>query len=162
MGTVNQTASVDPPRGCDARSWASRRQIRYDGRVTVPLPPVRVPHPHVIIDQHGSPVVEGSRIPVRRLYQWHRDRIAVATMLKRYPQLGPARLFDALAFAFDNLDLIVADLEREREALEGHDRDGEATAQGGSQPPLPLTPASKKRDQGPDTAQLALPFKRSE
>lgn len=83
-------------------------------------------------------------------------------MLKRYPQLGPARLFDALAFAFDNLDLIVADLEREREALETHQRDGTTAPQSGSQPPLPLTLGSKKRDQPEDTSQLALPFKRSE
>jgi uncharacterized protein (DUF433 family) len=81
------------------------------------LPPVRVLHPHVVLDPRGSPVVEGSRVPVRRLYAWHRERIAIATMLKRYPQIGPARLFDALSFAYDNLDLIHADLERESEAI---------------------------------------------
>jgi uncharacterized protein (DUF433 family) len=74
-------------------------------------------HPHVILDPRGSPMVEGSRVPVRRLYAWHREKIGIATMLKRYPQIGPARLFDALSFAYDNLDLIHADMEREREAV---------------------------------------------
>jgi hypothetical protein len=41
----------------------------------------------------------------------------VETLLKRYPTLGPARLFDALAFAYDNLELVEADLARERAML---------------------------------------------
>jgi uncharacterized protein (DUF433 family) len=85
-----------------------------------PLPPIRIPHPHVVIDEtilEGSPVVEGTRIPVRRLFGWHRQGTTVETLLRRYPQLGPARIFDALAFAYDNLELMTADLLREREAL---------------------------------------------
>jgi len=81
------------------------------------LPAVRLPHPHVEIDEVGSPVVRGSRVPVRRLFAWHRQGTAVETLLRRYPQLGPARLLDALAFAYDNFDLIAADLERERQLL---------------------------------------------
>ncbi len=81
------------------------------------LPAVRVPHPHV--EAHadvleGSPVVRGTRIPVRRLFSWHRRGITVETLLKRYPALGAARVLDALSFAYDHLDLIEADLERER------------------------------------------------
>jgi uncharacterized protein (DUF433 family) len=82
------------------------------------LPPIRVGHPHVELDETGSPVVRGSRVPVRRLFAWHRQGTAVETLLKRYPQLGPARLLDALAFAYDNYDLIAGDLERERLLLE--------------------------------------------
>ncbi len=84
-----------------------------------PLPPVRVPHPHVEIsaEMDGSPIVRGTRIPVRRLFSWHRRGITVETLLKRYPKLGPARVLDALAFAYDHLDLIEADLERERELV---------------------------------------------
>lgn len=84
------------------------------------LPPVRVPHPHVIVDQNvaeGAPLIEGTRVPVRRLFSWHRQGTTVETLLRRYPQLGPARIFDALAFAYDNLDLITADLVRERESM---------------------------------------------
>ncbi len=57
-------------------------------------------------------------MPVRRLWSWHRRGVSVETLLKRYPALGPARVLDALAFAYDNTDLIEADLSRE-EALLG-------------------------------------------
>src|SRR6185312_6752288 len=36
----------------------------------------------------------------------------------RYPNLGPARILDALAFAYDNQDIIEADLEREQQLLD--------------------------------------------
>lgn len=81
------------------------------------LPPIRVPHPHVFLDDIGSPMIEGTRVGVRRLFSWHRQGTTVETLLRRYPQLGPARIFDALAFAYDNLDLVTADLCREREQL---------------------------------------------
>jgi uncharacterized protein (DUF433 family) len=81
------------------------------------LPPVKIAHPHVLTDDDGSPVVVGTRVPVRRLYAWHRGGTSVETLLRRYPQVGPARLLDALSFAYDNLELISADLEREHDLL---------------------------------------------
>ena len=81
------------------------------------LPRVLVPHPHVRCDGRilgGSPHVEGSRVPVRRLWAWHRGGASVETLLKRYPNLGPARILDALSFAYDNQDLIQADADREQ------------------------------------------------
>src|ERR1700704_1893228 len=69
------------------------------------------------MDDDGSPIVSGTRVPVRRLFSWHRQGTTVETLLRRYPQLGPARLLDALAFAYDNFDLISTDLERERAML---------------------------------------------
>ena len=81
------------------------------------LPPVRVHYPHVDVHDEvlaGSPVVHGTRVPVRRLWSWHRRGVSVETLLKRYPQLGPARVLAALAFAYDNPELIEADLARER------------------------------------------------
>jgi uncharacterized protein (DUF433 family) len=81
------------------------------------VPRIRVPHPHVRVDAAvlgGSPHVIGSRVPVRRLWAWHRGGASVETLVKRYPNLGPARILDALAFAYDNQDLIEADLEAEQ------------------------------------------------
>lgn len=103
-----------------------------------PLPRVKVPHPHVRCDVTvlaGSPHVEGSRVPVRRLWAWHKSGTSVETLFKRYPQLGPAKVLDALSFAYDNQDVLEADLDREQKLLE--DR--------GPKPDRPL-------------AQLALPF----
>jgi uncharacterized protein (DUF433 family) len=89
--------------------------------VQIPLPRVSVPHPHVRCDGRvlgGSPHVEGSRVPVRRLWAWHRGGTSIETLVKRYPNLGPARILDALAFAYDNQDLIEADLAREATLFE--------------------------------------------
>jgi uncharacterized protein (DUF433 family) len=86
-----------------------------------PLPRVMVPHPHVRCDSRlldGSPHVQGSRVPVRRLWAWHRTGVKIDTLLKRYPRLGPARVLDALAFAYDNRAVVEADLAREMAAFE--------------------------------------------
>jgi uncharacterized protein (DUF433 family) len=75
-----------------------------------------VPHPHVRTDPNvlgGSPYVLGSRVPVRRLWAFFRSGASIERILKRYPQLGPAKVFDALAFAFDNEEVISADMARE-------------------------------------------------
>lgn len=84
------------------------------------LPIVLVPHPHVRVDEHvlgGSPHVVGSRVPVRRLWAFYRSGASIERILRRYPQLGPAKVFDALAFALDNAEVIEADLQREDEIL---------------------------------------------
>ena len=86
----------------------------------MPLPIVLVPHPHVRSDPNvlgGSPYVLGSRVPVRRLWAFYRSGASIERILKRYPQLGPAKVFDALAFAFDNEEVIVADMAREEDFL---------------------------------------------
>ena len=80
------------------------------------LPVVLVPHPHVRVDPAvlgGSPHVVGSKVPVRRIFAFFRDGAKVETILKRFPQLGAARVFDALAFALDNPEVIDADNARE-------------------------------------------------
>jgi uncharacterized protein (DUF433 family) len=84
------------------------------------LPVVLVPHPHVRVDKNvlgGSPHVAGSRVVVRRLWAFFKSGATVERILKRYPQLGPAKVFDALAFALDNPEVIEADLRREEEIL---------------------------------------------
>jgi uncharacterized protein (DUF433 family) len=90
-----------------------------------PLPRVLVPHPHVRVDgqiMSGSPHVVGSRVPVRRLWSWHRGGSSIETLIRRYPNLGPAKILDALAFAYDNIEIIQADLDREQKLFEreGH------------------------------------------
>lgn len=85
------------------------------------LPIVLVPHPHVRVDPKvlgGSPHVVDSRVPVRRLFAFFQNGTRIETILRRYPQLGPAKVFDALAFALDNPEVMDADLARERALLE--------------------------------------------
>lgn len=87
---------------------------------TADLPIVLVPHPHVRVDRNvlgGSPYVVGSRVPVRRLWAFYRNGATVETLLKRFPQLDAGKIFDALAFAFDNQEVMEADIERENRLL---------------------------------------------
>jgi len=75
-----------------------------------------IKHPHVVVDRNvfgGSPHIRGSRVPVRRLWIWHKNGASIETLMKRYPQLGSARVLDALAFAYDNQGIIEADSPRE-------------------------------------------------
>jgi len=110
-------------------------------------PPVRIAHPHVVVGDDASPIVAGTRVPVRRLFAWHRQGTSVETLLKRYPQLGPARVLDALAFAYDYLELVMFDLDREKALLEREQR----TA--------PEPPKSKKDLEGEaKRRQTKLPF----
>jgi uncharacterized protein (DUF433 family) len=83
----------------------------------MPIPTPGIPHPHVVLED-GVPFVEDSRVPVHRLFSWHRQGTSVETLLRRYPQIGPARILDALAFAYDNQDVIAAAISMEREELE--------------------------------------------
>jgi uncharacterized protein (DUF433 family) len=84
------------------------------------LPIVLIPHPHVRVDRNilgGSPFVVGTRVPVRRLWSFYRNGASVEVLVKRYPRLGAGRIFDALAFAFDNPEVIERDMEREQRLL---------------------------------------------
>jgi uncharacterized protein (DUF433 family) len=85
------------------------------------LPQVQVSHPHVEVRDDllaGSPIVRGTRVPVRRLWAWHRKGVSVETLIKRYPSLGPSKVLGALAFAYDNQALMAADLAREAAMLQ--------------------------------------------
>jgi uncharacterized protein (DUF433 family) len=117
-----------------------------------PLPPVRLHHPHVVCDPAvlgGSPIIAGSRVPVRRLWAWHRGGTSIETLLRRYPQLGPARVLDALAFAYDNQELVDEDLSRERALLEQQATPPPPGLRPLAQQPLPLDGLAAKEGRGP-------------
>jgi uncharacterized protein (DUF433 family) len=114
------------------------------------LPIVLVPHPHVRVDKKvlaGSPHVTGSRVPVRRLYAFYRSGTPIEKILKRYPQLSPAKVFDALAFALDNPEVMEADIEREADLIEQKDLRRPKRLPGLRQVELPfLDPAAESTD----------------
>lgn len=76
--------------------------------------PVKVPHPHVDTEPEDGSLVRGTKVAVRRLWSWHVRGIPCATLFKRYPQIGPSQILDALSFAYDNTNLIEAELARDR------------------------------------------------
>lgn len=107
------------------------------------LPIVLVPHPHVRVDPAvlgGSPYVVDTRVPVRRIWAFYRDGTHVEKILKRFPQIEPAKIFDALAFALDNPETIEADAAREREILKRLGQKHPQRARGSEQIELPFTP----------------------
>ncbi len=107
----------------------------------MPLPMVLVPHPHVRVDLNvlgGSPHVADSRVPVRRLWGFYRTGTSAEKLLKRFPQLPPAAVFDALAFAFDNPEVIEADIAREQDMLKRASQRGPARPRGPEQIELPF------------------------
>lgn len=65
----------------------------------------------------GSPVIRGTKVPVRRLWSWHRRGTTIETLVKRYPTVGASRVLDALSFAYDHQELMQADLDREAALL---------------------------------------------
>lgn len=69
----------------------------------------------------GSPYVVGTRVPVRRLWSFYRSGASVDILLKRYPNLDAGKIFDALAFAFDNQAVIEADIAREEQLIQTSD-----------------------------------------
>lgn len=75
---------------------------------------------------NGSPYVVGSRVPVRRIYGFFKGGSSLERIVKRYPQLGAAKVIDALAFALDNTDLLEADIAREQANIDRVTRGTEA------------------------------------
>ena len=125
----------------------SSRESIEQSRASRVLPRLAVPHPHVVVDatvMDGSPVVAESRVPVRRLWAWFRRGVSVETLLKRYPQLGPAKVLDALSFAYDNAELIEADLARER-ALVPNAEDVPGAMRQATLPFAPVPPKTPRR-----------------
>lgn len=74
------------------------------------------PYPHVDFlgeefgEFKGSPVISRTRVPVARLFAWHRRGTTIDTLMKRYPQLKPAAILAALAFAYDNEEIVRLDM----------------------------------------------------
>jgi len=65
----------------------------------------------------GQPTVVGTRIRVATILTCYRQGMRVEEIVQQYPQLKPADVHDALAYAHDHLDEIDADLAADDEAL---------------------------------------------
>ena len=64
----------------------------------------------------GQPVVGGTRIRVGIILGCYRQGMSVEEIVQQYPALKPADVHDALAYAYDHLDEIEADLAADDEA----------------------------------------------
>jgi uncharacterized protein (DUF433 family) len=64
----------------------------------------------------GQPVVAGTRIRVAIILACYRQGMRVEDIVQQYSNLKPADVHDALAYAYDHLDEIEADLAADDEA----------------------------------------------
>lgn len=63
----------------------------------------------------GQPLVVGTRIRVAVILGCYRQGMSVEEIVQQYPALRPADVHDALAYAYDHLDEIEADLAADDE-----------------------------------------------
>ncbi len=72
-------------------------------------------HPHVEEKPgHTLAYVAGTKVPVVRLFEWHRKGVPFETLVKRYPSLTPAQILSALSFGYDK----PGRMQRDREYLQ--------------------------------------------
>ncbi|MBI2481940.1 MAG: DUF433 domain-containing protein [Planctomycetia bacterium] len=65
----------------------------------------------------GQPVVGGTRVRVGIILGCYRQGMSVEEIVQQYPALKPGDVHDALAYAYDHLDVIEADLASDDEAM---------------------------------------------
>jgi uncharacterized protein (DUF433 family) len=63
----------------------------------------------------GQPTVAGTRIRVATILTCYRHGMTVEEIIQQYAPLKPADVYDALAYAYDHLDEIEADLAADDE-----------------------------------------------
>ena len=64
----------------------------------------------------GQPVVVGTRVRVATVVSCYRLGMRVEEIVQQYPGLRPADVHDALAYAYDHLEEIEADLAADDES----------------------------------------------
>ena len=64
----------------------------------------------------GQPVVSGTRVRVATILACYRQRMGIEEIVQQYTRLKPADVHDALAYAYDHLDEIEADMAEDDEA----------------------------------------------
>ena len=71
--------------------------------------PIEIAHPYIECRpgvQGGRPVIKGTRFPVSSIVQNHRRGLSVDEMLREFPHLSPAQVYDALSFYYDHREQI--------------------------------------------------------
>ena len=63
----------------------------------------------------GQPVVGGTRIRVATVLSCYRMGMGIEEIVQQYPALKPADVHDALAYSYDHMDEIEADLASDEE-----------------------------------------------
>jgi uncharacterized protein (DUF433 family) len=71
-------------------------------------------HPHVTLSiLERKYVIADTRVSVRRLFEFHLRGVTIETLFKRHPTIPKAHVLSALAFAYDNKELVMFDEEKQ-------------------------------------------------
>ena len=73
--------------------------------------------------QGGRPVIKGSRFPVSSIVLNHRRGLSVDEILREFPELTPAEVYDSLSYYYDHrseIDAEIASLTDLDAAMRGH------------------------------------------
>ena len=73
--------------------------------------------------QGGRPVIKGSRFPVSSIVLNHRRGLSVDEILREFPQLTPAEVYDSLSYYYDHrseIDAQIASLTDLDAAMRDH------------------------------------------
>jgi uncharacterized protein (DUF433 family) len=65
----------------------------------------------------GQPVVAGTRIRVATILSCYRRGMSVEEIVQQFATLTPADVHDSLAYGYDHMDEIEADLAADEEAI---------------------------------------------
>ena len=74
-----------------------------------------------------QPVVAGTRIRVCTILASYRQGMSVEEIVQQYPSLRPADVHDALAYAYEHIDEIEADLAADDESVVKAERTKDAS-----------------------------------
>ncbi|MFQ6120874.1 MAG: DUF433 domain-containing protein [Methanosarcinales archaeon] len=79
---------------------------------------IKTEHPHIVKVEGvcgGSPVIKGTRTPVRSIVGYIKLGYSVEDILEGLPFLNPAQIYDALSYYYDHKDQIEEDIETNTE-----------------------------------------------
>jgi uncharacterized protein (DUF433 family) len=90
--------------------------------MTAPTAPTRAPierteHPHIVKSADtlgGEPRVDGTRMPVRQLWEMAAAGMTVDAIIADFSYLTPAQVYDALSYAYDHPDEMKFHKERHK------------------------------------------------
>lgn len=83
-------------------------------------PAPRFPHPHISARSDycgGSPIIAGTKFPVRSVVNYIlRQGLSPEELVKEFPHLSLAQVYDALSYYYDHQDQINRELTENTEA----------------------------------------------
>ena len=51
----------------------------------------------------GEPIIKGTRIPVRIIFNMYEDSLNTSDIIEAYPHLSTSQIHDDLSYAYDNI-----------------------------------------------------------